>query len=92
VNDAVACRTPFVSIRETGHSQVEAILDECVDRGLTRPIDPKDIERAPLRTILEQYDMRTENKKIAQRMLKIASGAEEVIVRAIIDCCIQGKL
>ncbi|MDJ0762618.1 MAG: glycosyltransferase [Myxococcota bacterium] len=87
VNDAVACQTPFVCVRETGHSQVEAILDACLKDGLTRSIELADLLDDPLHAVLGQLDRVTENERIVRNMSSIRPGREARVVQAIIDLC-----
>lgn len=84
VNDAIACRTPFVCVREPSQSQVEAILAACVRRGLTRVVDSAVLEADPLRTILAEMDRTRDNRKMAAAMEEIPNRAEKALVKEIL--------
>jgi hypothetical protein len=85
VNDAVACRTPFVCIPESTQSQVQAIFDACIRRGITRPIlfDPakraKDAENAILRAFQAPA-----NARLVENMKEISVRAEEKLVQQVL--------
>ena len=84
VNDAVACRTPFVCVRERSQSQVEAILGACLRRGLTRVVDSAALETDPLRAILAEVDRARDNRKMAAVMGKIPNHTEKKLAREIL--------
>ena len=84
VNDAVACRTPFVCVRERGHSQVEAIHATCLKRGLTREVDSAALEADPLGTILAELDRTRDHRAMVAVMRKIPNHAEEKLAREIL--------
>lgn len=84
VNDAIACRTPFVCVREHSQSQVEATLAACVQRGLTRVVDNAALKADPLRTILAELDRARDNRKMAAAMREISNHAEKRLAREIL--------
>jgi hypothetical protein len=84
VNDAVACHTPFVCVREPSQSQVEAILATCVQRELTRVVNSAALEANPLRTILAEMDRARDNRKMVAAMEKIPNRAEKTLVKEIL--------
>jgi hypothetical protein len=84
VNDAVACRVPFVCVREPTQSQVEEILRSCVERGLTRAIEPEDFEQKPREVILQQYKMIAENRDIVTEMRDIPCQGEQAVAQAVL--------
>jgi hypothetical protein len=84
VNDAVACRTPFVCVREPAHSQVEEILKACQHWGLTRAIEPEQFQAFPMQTVLEQYERTSENRDRVSRMQAIAHGGEQKITGEVL--------
>ncbi|MCX6911051.1 MAG: hypothetical protein NTY01_23825 [Verrucomicrobia bacterium] len=84
VNDAVACRTPFVCVRERSQSQVEATLAACARRGLTRVVDSAALEADPLRAILAEVDHVRDNRKMAAAMREIPNHAEKKLAREIL--------
>jgi UDP:flavonoid glycosyltransferase YjiC (YdhE family) len=84
VNDAVACRTPFVCVPERGHAQVEAILAACLRRGLTRVVDRAALEADPVRVILAEFDRTRDNRRMAAAMRQIPNRAEEKLARVIL--------
>jgi hypothetical protein len=81
VNDAVACRTPFVCVREHSQSQVEATLAACVRRGLTRVVDNTALEADPLRAILAELDRVRDNRKLVAAMREIPNHEEKRLAR-----------
>lgn len=83
VNDAVACRVPFVCVEETTMSQVQEILQACEDRGLTRRILWDKFTEAPMESILLEYDGQEANKAIVQEMKGIPSEGEKVVVSEV---------
>jgi hypothetical protein len=83
VNDAVACRVPFVCVREPTQSQVEEILRKCEEMELTRAIEPKDFEERPTNVILEHYEMTKANDYIKENMREIPCQGEQRIAREI---------
>ncbi len=84
VNDAVACRTPFVCVRERSQSQVEAILAACLRRGLTREVNDAALKADPLDTILAEFDRARDNRKMAAVMGEIPNHAEKKLAREIL--------
>jgi len=84
VNDAVACRTPFVCVRERSQSQVEATLAACVRRGLTRVVDSAALEADSLRAILAEVDRARDNRKMAAVMREIPNHAEKALARKVL--------
>ncbi len=84
VNDAIACRTPFVCVRECSQSQVEATLIACVRRGLTRVVDSIALEADPLRTILAEADRASDNRRMVATMRRISNHAGKKLAREIL--------
>ncbi|MFA6564293.1 MAG: hypothetical protein WCV00_20490 [Verrucomicrobiia bacterium] len=84
VNDAIACRTPFVCVRECSQSQVEATLAACVRRGLTRVMDSAALEVDPLRTIFPEADHAGDNRRMATVMKAFPNHIERELVREIL--------
>ncbi|OHE78772.1 MAG: hypothetical protein A2107_07065 [Verrucomicrobia bacterium GWF2_62_7] len=84
VNDAIACRTPFVCVRERSQSQVEATLAACAHRGLTRVVDSTALEADPVRTILAEVDRALDNRRMATVMKAVPNHAERELVREIL--------
>ncbi|MCX6901028.1 MAG: hypothetical protein NT105_20330 [Verrucomicrobia bacterium] len=83
VNDAVACRTPFVCVRERSQSQVEATLAACMRRGLTRVVDSEALEADPLRTIFAEVSRARDNRRMAAVMKAIPNHVERELAREI---------
>ncbi|MBI5684929.1 MAG: hypothetical protein HZC54_07600 [Verrucomicrobia bacterium] len=84
VNDAIACRTPFVCVHERSQSQVEATLATCVRHGLTRVVDGEALEADPLRAILAEVSRARDNRRMALAMKAISNHAERELVREIL--------
>lgn len=84
VNDAIACRTPFVCVRERSQSQVEATLAACVRRGLTRVVDGIALEADPLRTILAEAGRVRDNQRMTVTLREIPNHAEKKLAREIL--------
>ncbi|MFZ2642968.1 MAG: hypothetical protein WA117_18380 [Verrucomicrobiia bacterium] len=84
VNDAIACRTPFVCVRECSQSQVEATLMACVRRGLTRVVDSAALEADPLGTIFSEADRARDKRKMVAAMRKIPNHAGKKLAREIL--------
>lgn len=83
VNDAIAARTPFVCVREPGQAQVEAILEACLARGLTRAVEWEAFAASPLSVILNEFNRQSENGYLAGRLADIQNGVEQEIAREI---------
>jgi len=85
VNDAIACRIPFVCVEEPEHTQVDSILESCLNRGLTRKLLYKDFLNAPLDNIIKEFNKKDENKSIVKKMKKINTGSENAVTQRIIE-------
>ncbi len=85
VNDAVACRVPLVCVPERTQPQVGAILDACLEQGLTRRVDPVAFEQDPLRVVLAEVERTDENRGIGERMRSIPTGGEAVVADAVLE-------
>jgi UDP-N-acetylglucosamine:LPS N-acetylglucosamine transferase len=86
VNDAVACRVPFVCVDEPGQAQVREILDACVERKLTRSIPWDRFLKDPVGTARSQWEdesNRLKNHDLTTRLRAIPNQAEKVIVEAV---------
>ena len=79
VNDAVACRVPFVCVEEPGHAQVMAILDACEARGLTRRIGWSSFSAA---AILDAW----RSAHGTDVLRAVPNGAERTVAAAILSC------
>ena len=84
VNDAIACRTPFVCVPERSQSQVEATLAACARRGLTRMVDGVALAAGPLRAILAEVARGRDNRRMLAVMEGMARHAEERLAGAIL--------
>jgi hypothetical protein len=84
VNDAIACRTPFVCVREHSQSQVEATLAACLRRGLTRVLDEAALEADPLRAILAEAGRARDNRKLIAAMRKVPNHMEKMLAKEIL--------
>jgi UDP-N-acetylglucosamine:LPS N-acetylglucosamine transferase len=83
VNDAVACRVPFVCVREPTQRQVAAILAACERQGLTRPIDYDDFLGDPIGTIVRELAQTEANAAISARAQTIPAHGEQTLAEAI---------
>ncbi len=85
VNDAVAHRVPFVCVREPAQLQIEAILGECVARGLTRALEPELFLSDPFRAIVSECKwMRERRPRLAERLSSIPiDGARDAARRIL---------
>jgi hypothetical protein len=83
VNDAVACRVPFVCVREPTQRQVAAILAACERQGLTRPIDYDAFLDDPIGTIVHELAQTEANAAISARARAIPAHGEQTLVQAI---------
>ncbi len=83
VNDAIACRVPFVCVEEKGMSQVEAIMEECVKAKLTRKITWDNFIKNPKQVILDEFARNTENSKLIKNMEKIRNKGEYELVKEL---------
>ena len=86
VNDAIACRVPFVCVEEPNHLQVEMIRQNCQKEGLTRTIRIGDFRDCAIGEIIEK-ELRDEagNKAILEAMRGIRNRMEEAVAAAIIQ-------
>lgn len=78
VNDAIACRTPFLCAPEPTQSQVEAIHAACCQQGLTRTIPAAE----PRAFILNR--MQLGGGKLAGEVSQIPNQAERALVEEIL--------
>jgi hypothetical protein len=83
VNDAVACRVPFVCVEEPTQPQVQAIMNACIARGFTRSIAPGDFEKHPLPVILEEFHKTVENESIIAAMSRVPNRGEIELIDKI---------
>jgi len=88
VNDAVACRVPFVCVEEPNHLQVEMIRQNCEKEGLTRTIRIGEFRKRPIGEIVErEFANQAGNTTIHEAMQKIGNGMEETVAARIIKLC-----
>jgi len=91
VNDAIACRVPFVCVEELGHVQVEMIRKNCMGKTekdrLTRTIHIDDFKTKPINQIIEQelVEQEDDNRKLQERMSFIKNGMEKYIIDDILS-------
>lgn len=91
VNDAIACRVPFVCVEEPGQMQVEMIRKNCMGKTekdrLTRTILIDDFRTKPIDKIIKQelVEQKNDNKKLLERMSDIECGMEEHVVDDILS-------
>ena len=94
VNDAIACRVPFVCVEEPNHWQVEMIRKNCMRRRLTRTIAIEEFRRGNIATIVER-ELRNEvgdrknpgNEDIRETMKLISNRKEDFVADQIIKRC-----
>ena len=84
VNDAVACRVPFVCVREQTQPQVEAILEACLQCGFTRELDSAAFLADPAGAVLRELCREKENRAMADRMGEVPVGGEDVVAAEIL--------
>jgi len=89
VNDAIACRVPFVCVEEPGHWQVEMIRQRCEREGLTRTIRINDFRKGDIEQLISKhlFHMEAENEEIRRRMEDIDNGMADAVARQIIKLC-----
>jgi hypothetical protein len=88
VNDAIACRVPFICVEEPNHLQVEMIRQNCEDGSLTRTIRIGEFrERAIWELIEKELGDVAGNTAILETMQGIRNGMEEAVAAAIIQFC-----
>ncbi len=88
VNDAIACRVPFVCIEEPNHLQVEMIRQNCEKERLTRTIRIGDFRDCAIGEIIEkELGNQAGNRRIRKAMQGIRNGMEEAVAMAIIQFC-----
>lgn len=89
VNDAIACRVPFVCVEEPNHWQVEMIRQNCEHEGLTRTIRFADFRDRDIEQLISQHliAMEAENDTIRMRMKDISNGMEQAVAETIIKSC-----
>jgi hypothetical protein len=91
VNDAIACRVPFVCVEEPGHVQVEMIRKNCMGKTekdrLTRTILIDDFRTKPIDQIIKEelVKQKDDNRKLRERMSYIENGMEKYIVDGILS-------
>ncbi|MHC4477246.1 MAG: hypothetical protein ACYTEL_16490 [Planctomycetota bacterium] len=98
VNDAIACRVPFVCVEEPKHRQVEMIRKKCMRENLTRTIKIKEFRTGNIATIVER-ELRSEmgngkspgNRDIRNRMELIKNGREHFVAEQIIKRCASAR-
>ncbi len=86
VNDAVACRIPFVCVEELGQTQVELILKACEAKKLTRRIRWRRFQREPVQVARSQWEKksnRLENRQFVMRLREIPSQTEKWLVQEL---------
>lgn len=94
VNDAIACRVPFVCVEEPNHWQVEMIRKNCMRERLTRTITIEEFRTGDMAEIVER-EFRNEagngqipgNEEIQDKMNGISNGQEDFVVRQILTKC-----
>ena len=88
VNDAIACRVPFVCVEEPNHLQVEMIRENCEKEGLTRTIRIDEFRERPIGEIVErELGNQAGNTAILEAMQRIRNGMEETVAARIIKLC-----
>ena len=88
VNDAIACRVPFVCVEEPNNFQVEMIRQNCEKEGLTRPIRIGEFRERAIGEIVEkELGNQAGNRRIRKAMQRIRNGMEETVAVAIIQFC-----
>ena len=88
VNDAIACRVPFVCVEEPNHLQVEMIRQNCEKEGLTRTIRIGDFRDCAIGEIIEkELGNQAGNRRIRKAMQGIRNGMEEPVAATIIQLC-----
>jgi hypothetical protein len=86
VNDAVAHRVPFVCVREPAQLQIEAILGECVARGLTRALEPERFLSDPFGAVVSECKwMRERRPRLVERLSAIPSDGARDAARRILS-------
>jgi hypothetical protein len=91
VNDATACRVPFVCVEEPNHLQVEMIRRNCEKKGLTRTIHIDEFRERPIGEIVErELGNQAGNTAILKAMQTIRNGMEETVAARIIQLCSPG--
>ena len=92
VNDAIACRVPFVCVEEPNHKQVEMIRQNCERKRLTRTIKIKEFREGNIGQIMEKELGNTDgNRIILEEMNKIKNGTEKAVIERIIELCSQKR-
>jgi hypothetical protein len=94
VNDAIACRVPFVCVEEPNHWQVEMIRENCMHERITRTVPIDEFRTGDIVEIVER-ELRNEvgngkipgNKEIQDKMNGISNGQEDLVVGQIIAQC-----
>jgi len=84
VNDAIACRVPFISVEEPLQKQVNETMKMCIKNGITRKISYNKFIENPLDIILEEFNRKEENNRIKSSMDKIPDNLEALITEEII--------
>ncbi len=90
VNDAVACRVPFVCVPERTQPQVQAILDACLEQGLTRILEERAFREDPAAAVLTEAGRIGENRSLVERMQGVPIGGEAVVAQAVLDLLPSG--
>ena len=92
VNDAIACRVPFVSVEEPNHWQVEMIRTNCMRERLTRTISIAEFRTGDIAQIVErELGNKSGNTDIRKRMERISNGREDLVGEEIISRCTPGR-
>ena len=92
VNDAIACRTPFVCVEEPNHLQVEMIRQNCEKVRLTRTIRLGEFRERAIGDIIErELGNQAGNTTIPEAMQGIRNGMEEGVAARIIKLCSPGR-
>lgn len=83
VNDAIACRTPFLCIPESTQSQVQAIHEALVQRRFTRTIleSPECMQNSKA-VLLEEFRQWSKSRP-AEELMRVPSAAEKRLVAEI---------
>jgi UDP:flavonoid glycosyltransferase YjiC (YdhE family) len=88
VNDAIACRVPFVCVEEPNHLQVEMIRQNCEKERLTRTIRIGEFRERAIEEIVErELGNQAGNTTILEAMQGIRNGMEEAVAVSIIELC-----
>lgn len=86
VNDAIACRVPFVCVEEPRHRQVEQIRENCMRHRLTRTILVEEFRTTPIDQIIQRelVKHKQDNRELQERMSKIERGMEKHVIEDIL--------